>query len=106
MCSRDLGADMAFAWPTAEIAVMGAAGAANIIHRKEIKEAGDPQAKRKEKIKEYERLFSNPYRAANRGFVDAIIEPSQSRPRLIEALELMCSKRELRPPKKHGNIPV
>jgi acetyl-CoA carboxylase carboxyltransferase component len=106
MCSRDLGADMAFAWPTAEIAVMGAAGAANIIHRKEIKEAADAQAKRKEKIKEYERLFSNPYRAANRGFVDAIIEPSQSRPRLIEALELMCSKRELRPPKKHGNIPV
>jgi len=106
MCSRDLGADMAFAWPTAEIAVMGAAGAANIIHRKEIKEASDPQAKRKEKIKEYETLFSNPYRAANRGFVDAIIEPSQSRPRLIEALELMCSKRELRPPKKHGNIPM
>jgi len=106
MCSRDLGADMAFAWPSAEIAVMGAAGAANIIHRKEIKEAADPQAKRKEKIKEYETLFSNPYRAANRGFVDAIIEPSQTRPRLIEALEIMCGKRELRPPKKHGNIPM
>jgi methylmalonyl-CoA decarboxylase subunit alpha len=106
MCSRDLGADMAFAWPTAEIAVMGAAGAANIIHRNEIKAAEDPQAKRKEKIKEYETLFSNPYRAANRGFVDAIIEPSQTRPRLIEALEIMSSKREQRPPKKHGNIPM
>jgi acetyl-CoA carboxylase carboxyltransferase component len=106
MCSRDLGADMTFAWPTAEIAVMGASGAANIIHRKEIKAAGDPAAKRKEKIAEYEQLFSNPYRAANRGYIDAVIVPSETRPRLIEALEIMCGKRELRPPKKHGNIPV
>ena len=106
MCSRDLGADMTLAWPTAEIAVMGAAGAANIIHRREIKEAEDPQAKREEKIKEYETLFSNPYRAANRGYIDAVIEPSRTRPRLIETLELMCTKREMRPPKKHGNIPV
>ena len=106
MCSRDLGADMAFAWPTAEIAVMGAAGAANIIHRKEIKEADDPAAKRKEKIQEYEELFSNPYRAANRGYIDAVIVPSETRMRLIEALEIMCSKRENRPPKKHGNIPM
>ncbi|KPJ78641.1 MAG: methylmalonyl-CoA carboxyltransferase [Deltaproteobacteria bacterium SG8_13] len=106
MCSRDLGADMAFAWPTAEIAVMGAAGAANIIHRKEIKEAADSDAKRKEKIKEYEELFSNPYRAANRGYIDAVIVPSETRMRLIEALEIMCSKREIRPPKKHGNIPM
>ena len=106
MCSRDLGADMAFAWPTAEIAVMGAAGAANIIHRKEIKEAADSAAKRDEKIKEYEELFSNPYRAANRGYIDAVIVPSETRMRLIEALEIMCSKRELRPPKKHGNIPM
>ena len=106
MCSRDLGADMAFAWPTAEIAVMGAAGAANIIHRKEIKEAADSAAKRDEKIKEYEKLFSNPYRAANRGYIDAVIVPSETRMRLIEALEIMCSKRELRPPKKHGNIPM
>jgi acetyl-CoA carboxylase carboxyltransferase component len=106
MCSKDLGADMAFAWPTAEVAVMGAAGAANIIHRKEIKGADDPDAKRKEKIKEYEDLFSNPYCAANRGFVDAVILPSDTRPRLIDALEIMCGKRELRPPKKHGNIPM
>ena len=106
MCSKDLGADMAFAWPTAEIAVMGAAGAANIIHRKEIKGADDPKAKREEKIEEYNELFSNPYCAANRGYIDAVLVPSETRPRLIEALEIMCSKREIRPPKKHGNIPV
>jgi methylmalonyl-CoA decarboxylase subunit alpha len=106
MCSKDLGADMAFAWPTAEIAVMGAGGAANIIHRKEINGAKDPAAKRKEKIAEYEALFSNPYRAANHGYVDAVIVPSETRPRLIDALEIMCSKREFRPPKKHGNIPT
>lgn len=106
MCSKDLGADMAFAWPTAEIAVMGAEGATNIIHRKEIKNAPDPAAKRKEKIDEYKNLFSNPYCAAQRGYVDAVIEPSQTRLRLIEALEVMCTKREMRPPKKHGNIPL
>ncbi len=106
MCSKDLGADMAFAWPSAEIAVMGAAGAANIIHRKEIKAADDPAAKRKEKIKEYEDLFSNPYCAATRGYIDAVIVPSKTRPILIDALSAMCTKRELRPPKKHGNIPL
>jgi len=106
MCSKDLGADMAFAWPTAEIAVMGAAGAANIIHRKEIKSAQDPEAKRAEKIKAYEDLFSNPYCAARRGYVDDVILPRETRPRLIEALKIMIDKRELRPPKRHGNIPV
>jgi acetyl-CoA carboxylase carboxyltransferase component len=106
MCSKDLGADMAFAWPTAEIAVMGSAGAANIIHRKEIQSAQDPAAKRQEKIVEYEDLFSNPYNAAVRGYIDAVITPSETRPRLIDALEAMCNKRETRPPKKHGNIPV
>ena len=106
MCSKDLGADMALAWPTAEIAVMGAQGAANIIHRKEIKAADDQNAKRQEKIKEYEELFSNPYCAASRGYIDAVIEPSESRSRLIEALELLKNKRETRPPKKHGNIPM
>jgi methylmalonyl-CoA decarboxylase subunit alpha len=106
MCSKDLGADMAFAWPTAEIAVMGAGGAANIIHRKEIKAAQNPKAKRQEKIQQYEDLFSNPYCAAARGYIDAVIEPAETRVRLIDALEIMCSKRELRPAKKHGNIPV
>ncbi|MDX9789152.1 MAG: carboxyl transferase domain-containing protein [Desulfobacterales bacterium] len=106
MSSRHLGADMAFAWPTAEIAVMGAQGAANIIHRKEINDADDPVAKRNEKINEYETLFSNPYCAAARGYVDAVIRPRETRSRLIDALEILCTKRELRPPKKHGNIPV
>ncbi|NNG00265.1 MAG: methylmalonyl-CoA carboxyltransferase [Desulfobacteraceae bacterium] len=106
MCSKDLGADMAFAWPTAEIAVMGAEGAANIIHRREINGADDSAAKRREKIEEYEELFSNPYCAASRGYIDAVIVPSETRPRLIDALEVMCAKRELRPPKKHGNIPM
>ena len=106
MCSEGLGADMSFAWPTAEIAVMGAAGAANIIHRREIKEADDPVKKREQKIEEYNNLFLNPYCAANRGYVDAVIVPSETRPRLIEALEIICNKRELRPLKKHGNIPV
>jgi acetyl-CoA carboxylase carboxyltransferase component len=106
MCSKDLGADMAFAWPSAEIAVMGAGGAANIIHRKEIKGAEDPGKKRQEKIAEYEQLFSNPYCAANRGYIDAVIVPSETRPRLIRALEALSGKREIRPPKKHGNIPV
>jgi acetyl-CoA carboxylase carboxyltransferase component len=106
MCSQDLGADYTLAWPTAEIAVMGAGGAANIIHAREIKGAEDPKAKRDEKIAEYEALFSNPYRAANRGFVEAVIEPAVTRSRLIDALEVMCAKREIRPPKKHGNIPM
>jgi acetyl-CoA carboxylase carboxyltransferase component len=106
MSSRHLGADMAFAWPMAEIAVMGAQGAANIIHRKEINSAANPVEKRKEMIAAYEDLFSNPYCAARRGYVDAVIRPSETRPRLIDALEILCTKRELRPPKKHGNIPV
>ncbi len=106
MCSRHLGADMAFAWPTAQIAVMGAEGAANIIHAREIKGSDDPAAKRQEKIDEYNNQFSNPYCAAARGYVDAVIQPSQTRPRLIDALEAMVTKRELRPAKKHGNIPV
>jgi acetyl-CoA carboxylase carboxyltransferase component len=106
MCSKDLGADMAFAWPSAEIAVMGAEGAANIIHRKSIQSADDPAAMRQEKIDEYRELFSNPYCAATRGYIDAIIVPSETRPRLIDALEALCSKRETRPPKKHGNIPM
>ncbi|SDU61297.1 acyl-CoA carboxylase subunit beta [Desulfobacula phenolica] len=106
MCSKHLGADMAFAWPTAEIAVMGADAAANIIHAKQISGAKDSVAERKEKIEEYNEKFSNPYCAAARGYVDAVIQPSQTRPVLIDALEAMATKRELRPAKKHGNIPV
>ncbi|MGD9337829.1 MAG: carboxyl transferase domain-containing protein, partial [Syntrophobacterales bacterium] len=106
MCSRDLGCDMALAWPSAEIAVMGAEGAANIIFRREIQAADDPEAKRKEKIDEYQDMLYNPYIAASRGYIDGVIVPSESRPRLIEALEVLCTKRETLPPKKHGNIPM
>jgi len=106
MCSRDLGADMVLAWPTAEIAVMGASGAANVIFRKEIAAAADPAAKRQEIIDNYENLLYNPYIAASRGFVDQVITPKETRPRLIEALEALCTKRETLPAKKHGNIPV
>jgi acetyl-CoA carboxylase carboxyltransferase component len=106
MCSRDLGCDMALAWPAAEIAVMGADGAANIIFRREIQAAEDKEAKRQEKIAEYKDLLYNPYIAASRGYIDGVIVPSESRPRLIEALEVLCTKRETLPPKKHGNIPM
>ncbi|HBN27415.1 MAG TPA: methylmalonyl-CoA carboxyltransferase [Desulfobacteraceae bacterium] len=106
MCSKHQGADFVYAWPTAEIAVMGAAGAANVIHAKEIKNADDPEAKRAEKIKEYDELFSNPYCAASSGHIDAVILPSETRTHLINALEVMSTKRETRPPKKHGNIPM
>ncbi|MBD3305273.1 methylmalonyl-CoA carboxyltransferase [candidate division KSB3 bacterium] len=106
MCSRHLGADMVIAWPQAEIAVMGAEGAANIIFRKEIKAADEPNAKRQEKIAEYRENFSNPYQAAKRGFVDRIITPRETRPTLIAAFAMACNKREQRPRKKHGNIPL
>ena len=106
MCSKSLGADTVIAWPTAEIAVMGAQGAANIVFRKDIEEAADPMTKRQEKIAEYENKFSNPYCAAARGYVDMIIEPEQSRYYLIKSLDSMLSKKETRPGKKHGNIPV
>ncbi len=106
MNSKHLGADMVFAWPTAEIAVMGPAGAANIIFRKDIAAAADPVAARQEKIDEYVDKFANPYVDASRGYVDDVIEPDSTRPRLISALEMLMSKRETRPSKKHGNIPL
>jgi methylmalonyl-CoA decarboxylase alpha subunit len=106
MCSRDLGADQVIAWPTAEIAVMGAEGAANIIFRKEIEAADNPVEKRAEKIAEYRERFVTPYVAAERGYVDQVIEPRETRPRLVNALEMLATKRESRPAKKHGNIPL
>ncbi|HHY82065.1 MAG TPA: methylmalonyl-CoA carboxyltransferase [Clostridiales bacterium] len=106
MSSKHLGTDLVYAWPTAEIAVMGPEGAANIIFRKEIETADDPVAKRQEKIQEYRDRFTNPYAAAARGYIDDVIEPEATRPRIISALEILQSKRETRPPKKHGNIPV
>ncbi|WP_026895613.1 acyl-CoA carboxylase subunit beta [Clostridiisalibacter paucivorans] len=106
MCSKDLGADMVFAWPNAEIAVMGPQGAANIIFKKEIHSADDSMAKRNEKIKEYRDTVANPYVAASRGYVDDVIEPSTTRQRAISAFDMLLSKREERPAKKHGNIPL
>lgn len=106
MSSKHLGTDLVYAWPTAEIAVMGAEGAANIIFRKDIETSENPAEKRKEKVQEYKDRFSNPYIAATRGYIDDVIEPEATRPRLISALEMLQSKRESRPPKKHGNIPV
>ncbi|NLT57264.1 MAG: acyl-CoA carboxylase subunit beta [Actinomycetales bacterium] len=106
MCSKDLGADRVFAWPTAEVAVMGAEGAAEIVFRKEIKAAEDAAAKRAELIETYREAFSTPYVAASRGLVDDIIEPAETRKALAMALETLHSKRELRPQKKHGLIPL
>jgi acetyl-CoA carboxylase carboxyltransferase component len=105
MCSRHLGADQVFAWPSAEIAVMGPDGAANIIFKKEIEEAADPVAARKEKIEEYKKNFANPYKAALRGYVDDVIDPSQTRARLCAALSMLLGKRQTLPARKHGNIP-
>ena len=106
MNSKSIRADMAFAWPTAEIAVMGPEGAVNIIFRKEIQKAEDPNAKRAELIGKYEDQFSNPYIAAERGYVDDVIEPADTRVRLIQSLRMLRTKREQVPPRKHGNIPL
>ena len=106
MCSRHLGADQVFAWPSAEIAVMGPDGAANIIFKKDIDEAADPVAARKEKIEEYKKNFANPYKAAVRGYVDDVIDPSQTRARLCAALSMLLGKRQTLPARKHGNMPV
>ncbi len=106
MNSRAVKADVVYAWPTAEIAVMGAAGAVNVIQRREISTADDPEAKRSELIADYEQRFNNPYLAAERGLVDDVIEPRETRPRLIRSLEMLRTKRDTLPPKKHGNIPL
>ncbi|MFB3820230.1 MAG: carboxyl transferase domain-containing protein, partial [Candidatus Methylomirabilales bacterium] len=103
MCSRHLGADVVIAWPQAEIAVMGPEGAASIIFRKAMQES---EARRQEKIEEYRRNFSTPYQAARRGYVDLVINPKDTRPTVIAAFEMARSKRESRPRKKHGNIPL
>ncbi|MFN2371590.1 MAG: acyl-CoA carboxylase subunit beta [Candidatus Krumholzibacteriia bacterium] len=106
MCGRSMGADRVAAWPSAEIAVMGAEGAVNVLYRKEIGEAADPAAMRAEKIREYTEKFSNPYVAAARGMVDDVIEPADTRAYVALSLEVLRSKREIRPAKKHGLIPL
>ncbi|CAN5420700.1 acyl-CoA carboxylase subunit beta [soil metagenome] len=106
MGSKHVGADINLAWPSAEIAVMGANGAVNILYKSELAEADDPVAKRAEFVDYYNERFATPWIAAERGYVDDVIEPAQTRPALIKALELTRSKRESRPPRKHGNIPL
>ena len=106
MSSKHVGGDMNFAWPTAEIAVMGADGAVGVIHRDRIASAMDPAGERASLISDYETQFNNPYVAASRGYIDAVIQPSETRPRLIAALEMLANKRVVNPRKKHGNIPL
>jgi propionyl-CoA carboxylase beta chain len=106
MGSKHVRGDINYAWPSAEIAVMGPDGAVNIIFRNEIAAAEDPEAKRAELVEEYRERFANPYVAAGRGYVDEVIEPHETRPRLIAALEMLRDKRQSNPPKKHGNIPL
>jgi len=104
--SKSIGADLVFAWPNAEIAVMGPQGAANIIFAKEIQNSDDPEATRQQKIDEYREKFANPYVAASRGMVDDVIDPRETRIKIIQSLEMLRSKKESRPKKKHGNIPL
>jgi propionyl-CoA carboxylase beta chain len=106
MGSKHAGADMNYAWPTAEIAVMGAQGAVNILHRRELAAAEDVDAARAAFVEQYEHELANPWRAAERGYLDAVIEPSETRPKLVKALHLARTKRVQRPPRKHGNIPL
>ena len=106
MNSKHIGADMNFAWPTAEIAVMGAKGASEIIFKKEIESSSDPAAKLLEKEREYADTFANPYRAASRGFVDEVIHPKDTRRKLIKAYAMLENKDVPRPRRKHGNVPL
>jgi propionyl-CoA carboxylase beta chain len=106
MGSKHLRADINYAWPTAEIAVMGPEGAVNIVFRRELEQAPDPEARRRELVEEYRRRFANPYVAAARGFIDDVIDPRDTRAKIIKALEMLKNKTDTTPPKKHGNIPL
>jgi len=106
MSSKHIRADFNFAWPTAEVAVMGPEGAVNVVFRRELEAADDAETRRAELIADYKDRFANPYTAAERGYVDDVIEPRTTRPVLIDALETALTKREPRPPRKHGNIPL
>jgi acetyl-CoA carboxylase carboxyltransferase component len=106
MASKHIRADFNFAWPTAEIAVMGVDAAVRIIFRKELAEALNPAERMAELVEDYQGRFANPYVAAERGYIDAVIEPKETRPALIKALRLARTKRQSMPPRKHGNIPL
>jgi acetyl-CoA carboxylase carboxyltransferase component len=106
MNSKSIGADLAFAWPSAELAVMGPSGAVEIVYRNELRQADDPVARRAELVEEYTERYANPYLAAERGYVDDVIDPAETRVRLIKGLELLRAKREELPRRKHGNVPL
>jgi acetyl-CoA carboxylase carboxyltransferase component len=106
MNSKSIGADLAFAWPSAELAVMGPQGAVEILYRRELQEAADPVKRRAELVDDYTERFANPYIAAERGFVDDVIDPADTRVKVIAGLEMLRSKREELPHRKHGNIPL
>jgi len=106
MGSKHSGADINYAWPTAEIAVMGPHGAINIIFRKEIAEAKDHEQKHNELVSEYRQKFASPYIAAQKGYIDEVIQPAETRPKLVSALEMLTTKREPRPSRKHSNVPL
>jgi propionyl-CoA carboxylase beta chain len=106
MSSKHIRGDVNFAFPTAEIAVMGPEGAVNILYRRDMEGAADPMQLRDEKTREYREKFATPYAAAERGYIDEVIEPRDTRKKLIQALEVLHTKRDQNPPKKHGNIPL
>jgi acetyl-CoA/propionyl-CoA carboxylase carboxyl transferase subunit len=106
MASKHIGADVNYAWPTAEIAVMGPKGAVNVLFSEELDAADDPGQRRDQLIEEYRDQFANPYTAADRGFVDDVLHPEDTRPQLIDDLEMLRSKRKSGPDRKHGNIPL
>ena len=106
MSSKHTRADINLAYPTAELAVMGPDGAVNIVFRNELKEASDPDARRKELEDDYRENFANPYKAAELGYIDEVIRPEETRPKIIQSLEMLANKRDSNPPKKHGNIPL
>ena len=106
MSSKHLRGDINYAWPTGEVAVMGPDGAVNIVYRDAIQKADDPEQTRTQLIREYAEQFTNPYVASSRGFLDDVIDPSETRLKIIQALEMLRDKRDILPPKKHGNIPL
>jgi acetyl-CoA carboxylase carboxyltransferase component len=106
MNSKSIGADLAFAWPSAELAVMGPQGAVEIVYRRELQQAADPVARRAELVAEYTERYANPYAAAERGYVDDVIDPAETRQKIVAGLAMLRTKREELPRRKHGNMPL
>jgi propionyl-CoA carboxylase beta chain len=106
MNSKSIGADLAFAWPTAELAVMGSAGAVEIVHRRDLLDSDEPEKLRAELIEDYEEVYATPYIAAERGFIDDVIDPAETRRVLSRSLDMLRGKREDLPKRKHGNVPL